>query len=166
MLQELLKKKKLQQLSRPCGEIELLTVYLWPILIYFMFNSFTDRLRIWKVLNHIWFAVFMRFVFNKEKGYSIYQCQPFPSNICVYPVCVPGMQVCPLTVHDFHQCQGYKHMRGNLRKPSINASERRSPRDWIFFQNTGDIGSSSGLEAGLWLEGCHIPSATSYQSNE
>ena len=42
----------------------------------------------------------------------------------------------------------------------------KSPRERISFQNKGDSGGSSSLEAVLWLEGCHIPSTTSNQSNE
>lgn len=64
-----------------------------------------------------------------------------------------------ITVRDKNTPEEKFHQHKNIR-------EREGLRDWVYFQNKGNSGGSSDQEAGLWLEGCHIPSITSYQSND
>lgn len=91
-------------------------------------------------------------------------CPSFFWEVSSFTMRILQMKAFPLTGHVFHYCQGQKHTWdtwGKVPSAQKHQRERESLRDLVSFQNKGNSGGSGDQEAGLWLEGCHIPSITS-----
>lgn len=88
--------------------------------------------------------------------WSFHMLPIYPSTYGAYGWFVLWLTMFSITVRD-RRTQGKPEEMFHQHK---NIRERKSLRDWVPFQNKGNSGTSSGQEAGLWLEGCHLPSTT------